>query len=238
MKYLLIFLGAMLCLMSCSPTQKKNTEEENSKRNVTLSFNNITIGADTASIDSSCFENELNELFDYNCDPEGAMKNLLTETEQEYKCFNTTLAINNKTKVPLFVNVYEEGGKISKILCVVSGNEYYSDILSLYEQKYGEPSSSGDIEQDSQAFRLCSYKWEFMNNLGIFIQSLDFTGSYFDYGDLAITAQKFECVVIAYCDMNPIEKQKKLEQQRVYEKKTKAAKQKAQVLQQLNNQDI
>lgn len=243
MRKCFLLLLSIFCIVSCTTKQKK--EEKRELQNVTLSFNNITIGADTASIDSSCFENSLDVFFDYDCRPKDAMRNLLTENENVFRSFSTSLVTDNKTKIPLFVNVYEKDGKVSKILCVASSDTHYSDIFELFQKKYGDPfvSEMVDLGSSSKVFSLHSNRWDFQNSLGLFIQVMRYTGnSYGEFAQIAAVARNIECVIIAYCDMKPIQDQQKADQEKQAKEKSEAeeekARERAELQNQMNNQDI
>ena len=159
MKHLTLAICSLLLLFGCnskndrlehSMTNKEKKIEkitkQKSPQKVTLSFKNIEIGKEINKISSSCFKSDKKiEIKGFELIP-----NFVCSVERLQKSFYTSIVAGyNNNKYMGKVLVYtEEGGKtISKVVYYVpiTSDNTYPDIYTLYEDKYGKPTTRKTI---------------------------------------------------------------------------------------------
>lgn len=213
MKHLTLAICSLLLLFGCnskndrlehSMTNKEKKIEkitkQKSPQKVTLSFKNIEIGKEINKISSSCFKSDKKiEIKGFELIP-----NFVCSVERLQKSFYTSIVAGyNNNKYMGKVLVYtEEGGKtISKVVYYVpiTSDNTYPDIYTLYEDKYGKPTTQKTIS--SIPFETINSTWIFANNMRLTIAKREYTGeSYGPFQEIARIGKMKNCVEVIYYD--------------------------------------
>lgn len=213
MKHLALAICSLLLLFGCNSKSDKqehsmtNKEEkieeitkQKSPQKVTLSFKNIEIGREINKISSSCFKSDKKiEIKSFELIP-----NFVCSVERLQKSFYTSIVAgydNNKYMGKVLVYTEEGGKTISKVVYYVPITSYntYPDIYTLYEDKYGKPTTQKTI--NNTPFETINSTWIFANNMRLTIAKREYTGeSYGPFQEIARIGKMKNCVEVIYYD--------------------------------------
>lgn len=213
MKHLALAICPLLLLLGCNSksnsqensmtNKEENTEEikeQESPQEVTLSFKNIEIGREINKISSSCFKSDKKiEIKSFELIP-----NFVCSVERLQKSFYTSVVAgfnNNKYIGKVLVYTEKRGKTISKIVYYVPITSYntYPDIYTLYEDKYGKPTTEKTI--NDTPFETIISTWIFAKNMRLTIAKREYTGeTYGPFQEIARIGKMKNCVEVIYYD--------------------------------------
>lgn len=213
MRKIAFIVCIVLMFSACNNTKSNKAENETnnvrkteqkevtaSLKEVTLSFKDIEIGKNIDKINSSCFKNDgkikiksFELISDFVCSAEKLQKTF----------FASIVAGYDNNKYTGKVLVYTEKGKkeVTKIVYYVPITSYntYPDIYTLYEDKYGNPTTDKKVLQTP--FEKNFSTWVFANNMRLTIAKREYTGdSYGPFQEIARIGRMKDCVEVVYCD--------------------------------------